>query len=74
MLPAEDHGVGIGLGEVEVDAINQFLLACDADATQHRSRHLAEHGFDHVEPRAVLRREDELEPLRVKAEVGLRLL
>jgi hypothetical protein len=59
---------------VEVDAINQLLFAGDADATQHRSRHLAEHGFHDIEPGAVLRREDELEPLQVQTKVGLRLL
>ena len=34
-LPAKDHRVGIDLCEVEMDAINQFLLAGDADTTQH---------------------------------------
>jgi hypothetical protein len=32
--------------EVEMDAINQFLFAGDADAAQHAARHCAEHGFD----------------------------
>jgi hypothetical protein len=50
-----------------VDAINQLLLAGDPDATQHRSRHLAEHGFHNIEPGPMLRRKDELKPLRVKA-------
>ncbi len=66
--------MGIHLVEVQVDAIDQFLFAGDADATEHSSRHLAEHGFHDVQPGAVLGCEDELEPLRVKAKVSSRFL
>ncbi len=40
----------------------------------HSSRHLAEHGFHDIQPRAMLWREDELEPLRMKAKVLFSLL
>ena len=59
--------------EVEVDAIDQFLLAGDTDAPQHASRHFAEHGFHNVQPGAVFWREDEFESVRVKTEPSLRL-
>lgn len=69
----KDFRVGIVLLEVEMDAINQLLLTCDADATRYSLRHLAEHGFHDIQPRAVLRRKDERETLRVKTKVRLRL-
>jgi hypothetical protein len=46
VLPAKDHGVLVDLFEVEMDAVNQFLLAGDADTAQHAARHFAEHGFN----------------------------
>ena len=58
--------------EVQMDAIDQFLLAGDADAPQHASRHFAEHGFHDVQPGAVFWREDELESLGMKTEPALR--
>ena len=67
ILPTKDHGISIDFREVDVDAIDQLLLAGDADATQHRSRHLAEHGFHNIEPGSMLGHKDELKPLRVKA-------
>ena len=50
ILPAKDDGVRVDLLEVEMDAINQFLFAGDADTAQHAARHFAEHGLDDVEP------------------------
>jgi hypothetical protein len=56
-----------------MDAINQLLLAFDADTPQHAARHFAEHGFNDVQPGAMLRREDKLKSLRMKTEPALRL-
>ena len=57
-----------------MDTVNQLLLGGNANSAEHGSRHLAEHGFDDVEPGAVFRREDELEALRMKSEIRFRLL
>jgi hypothetical protein len=57
--------------EVQVDAIDQFLLAGDADTPEHASRHFAEHGFHDVQPGTVFWREDELKSVRVKTEPAL---
>jgi len=35
VLPAKDNRVGIVVVEVQMDAIQQFLFAGDADAAQH---------------------------------------
>ena len=56
-----------------MDAIYQFLLAGDADAPEHASRHFAEHGLHDVQPRAVFWCENEFESVRVKTEPALRL-
>ena len=68
VLPTEDHRVGIDLHKVEVDAINQLLLARHADTTQHGPRHFAEHGFYDVEPGTMFGREHELESLRMQTQ------
>ena len=57
-----------------MDTVNQLLFGGNANSAEHGSRHLAEHGFDDVEPGAVFRREDELEALLMKSEIGFRLL
>ena len=57
-----------------MDAVDQFLLGGDADATQHPPRHLAEQGLNDIQPGAMLRRKYELESLRVKPQLSLRLL
>jgi hypothetical protein len=61
----------IDVPEIQVDAINQFLLAGNADAPQHAARHFAEHGLHDVQPGAVSGCEDELESVRMKAEPAL---
>ena len=41
---------GIHLLKIEVDAVNQLLLARHPDSPQHRAGHLAELIFDQIEP------------------------
>ena len=43
------------------EAVLEFLLRCDTDVAEHRAGELGEEAFDEIEPRAVRRREDELE-------------
>jgi hypothetical protein len=43
------------------DAVLEFLFGCDANVTQNGAGDFREEAFDEVEPRAVLRREGELE-------------
>jgi len=61
----------IDLRKIEVDAVNQLLLARNPYAAQHCSRYLAEHGFHDVEPRSMLGREGELEAMRAKTQIRL---
>ena len=45
---------GMDLGDAGENAMAQFLPRTDADSPQEGARHLAEEGFDQVEPGAVL--------------------
>ena len=54
-----------------MDAIDQLLFAADSNTAEHASRHLAEQGFNDVQPRAMLGRKDKLKTLWVKFQPGL---
>ena len=56
-----DNGLAIEVVEVRDDPLLEFGFRSPPDATQDEARHLREEALDHVEPGAMLWREDEAE-------------
>ena len=59
--PAMYDWIAVEFVEVGGNPAFEFVLGRDTDVAEHGSRHFGEEAFDKVEPRAVLRREDERE-------------
>jgi len=70
VAPAEDDGIAVEFFEEELNALFEFGLAGDANATQHGLGHFAKERLHQVQPGTVLGREDEIKTVRSRREVG----
>ena len=71
--PTERHGGCVGFIDPFCNVIFQLLLRIDSKTAQALACHLTEEGFNEIEPRRMLRCEDELKAALPRVKVSARL-
>ena len=71
--PTERYGVYVGFIDPFRNVISQLLLRIDTKTAQALACHLTEENLDEIEPRCMLRCEDELEAAFPRVKVSARL-
>ena len=71
--PTERYGVYVGFLDPFRNVISQLLLRIDTKTAQALACHLTEESLDEIEPRCMLRCEDELKAAFPRVKVSARL-
>ena len=71
--PTERYGVYVGFFDPLCNVISQLLLRIDTKTAQAFACHLTEEGLNEIEPRCMLRCEDELKAAFPRVKISARL-